>query len=79
MEKIISFIRMKSGKVKEIYTPTFNDILHLLITRLSVEHCTMVPSYISLAYLIDFRMIKFYLLPKCWQSMEEVAFHFNLQ
>ena len=24
----------------------------------------------------DFRMIKFYLLPICWQSMEEVAFHF---
>ena len=32
----------------------------------------MAPSYISLAYLIDFRMIKLYLL--CWQTMEEVHF-----
>ena len=35
----------------------------------------MAPGYISLAYFIDFRMIKLYLLPICWQSMEDVAFH----
>ena len=39
----------------------------------------MAPGYISLAYHIDIRMIKFYLLPICWQSMEEVAFRFYLQ
>ena len=40
--------------------------LLLNATRRSVEHCTqhaMAPGYISLAYLIDFRMIKLYLLP----------------
>ena len=40
-------------------------------TRRSVEHCTphpMATGYISLAYLIDFRMIKLYLLPICWQN-----------
>ena len=34
----------------------------------------MAPSYISLTYLIDFRKV----VPVTWQSMEEVAFHFNL-
>ena len=41
-----------------------------LKTRRSVEHCTlhpMAPHYISLAYLIYFRMIKIYLIPICWQ------------
>ena len=48
-------------------------------TRHSVEHCSphpmpppLPPGYVLLAYLIDFRMIKLYLLPVCWQSMEEV-------
>ena len=50
------------------------------ITRHSVEHCTcttMAPGYISLAYLIDFRMIKLYRLPmlaKCGKA----AFHFSI-
>ena len=37
----------------------------------------MVPGYISMAFLIDFGMMKLYLLPLCWQNIEEVAFHFN--
>ena len=41
----------------------------------TVPRMSMVPGYISPAYLIDFRMIT----PVTWQSMEEVAFHFNLQ
>ena len=48
--------------------------------QLSTVPCMpMAPSYISLAYLIDFRLIKLYLLPISWQSMEEVVFRFNLQ
>ena len=41
--------------------------------------CRMYPfQYQELDYLIDFRMIKCYLLPICWQGIEEVAFRFNL-
>ena len=50
--------------------------------RCSVEHCTPHADVAWLhftGYLIDFKMIKFYLVPICWQSMEEVAFCFNLQ
>ena len=43
------------------------------------QRMPMATGCISLAYHIDFRMIKFYLLPTCWHSMEEVAFRFNLQ
>ena len=51
-------------------------------TRHSVEHCTLHAdgAWIHFTGLsIVFRMIKLYLLPIYWQSMEEVAFHFNLQ
>ena len=51
-----------------------------IILKFMLVPCTpMVPCYISLGYLIYFRMIKFYVLPICWQSVEEVAFCFNLQ
>ena len=49
--------------------------VHLRYKTLSIAQA---PGYISLAYLIDFRMIKLYLLPGK-VGMKEVAFHFNLQ
>ena len=42
-----------------------------------VPHTLMAPGHISLAYLIDFRMIKLYLLPIRWQNMKEVAISSN--
>ena len=61
----------------------YNDIISSIKTRHSIEHCTLhadgARQHFTMAYLIDFRMIKSYLVPLCWQNMEEEAFHFNLQ
>ena len=46
-------------------------IVAILESIVSISFC--------MAYPIDFRMIKLYLLPILWQSMEEVAFHFSLE
>ena len=46
-------------------------IVAILESIVSISFCMVYP--------IDFRMIKLYLLPICWQSMEEVAFHFSLE
>ena len=50
-----------------------------LETKRSVEHCTPHANGAPLHFIGFAYILKFYLLPMCWQSVEEVALRFNLQ
>ena len=54
-----------------VYKQLCSKIVAILESIVSISFCMVYP--------INFRMIKLYLLPICWQSMEEVAFHFSLE
>ena len=56
-----------------------NEQVFTNITGGSVEHCTPHAGGAPLHFTGLTRMIKFYLLPTCWQSVEEAVFCFNLQ
>ena len=56
------------------------DHLFITITRCSVEHSTPHANGAQLHFTgLSYRIWNDKVVPITWQSMEEVAFHFNLQ